>query len=345
MGDTGQTGGPLRPWLSYDALRVYEAASRMASFTIGDLSLPGLSPETAAAAVEELASLHLLSKGSDETGPWRAVPPWRAARLQLDPMQRRVQEQNAQIERLESVFEELAATFKSEAGQYLPASKLEIISDLDEVRQVIESLAEECRTEILTAQPGGARDPEALRDALARDKAMLDRGVVMRTLYQHTARYSQSTIAYVEQMSGLGAQVRTVVDGFSRMLVFDRRVGLLSVQGDSRAALLVHEPNVITFILESFQHAWRNADPFPLSFHRNWAKQITAEIKQSIIGMLAEGQEDKTIARWLGMSERTCQRHVAEIMSEIGAKSRFQAGFLIARREARRSAGEGPEDD
>ncbi|MFD5418680.1 helix-turn-helix transcriptional regulator [Streptomyces sp. NPDC127069] len=52
--------------------------------------------------------------------------------------------------------------------------------------------------------------------------------------------------------------------------------------------------------------------------------------KGTIVRLLSEGLEDKVIARRLGMSERTCQRHIAEIMRAVGAKSRFQAWYLLS---------------
>ncbi|WP_410092509.1 hypothetical protein [Streptomyces sp. uw30] len=40
----------------------------------------------------------------------------------------------------------------------------------------------------------------------------------------------------------------------------------------------------------------------------------------------------------LGMSVRTCRRHIADTMVELGAQSRFQAGYLWAMRARRNSA-------
>jgi hypothetical protein len=50
------------------------------------------------------------------------------------------------------------------------------------------------------------------------------------------------------------------------------------------------------------------------------------------------------------MSERSCQRHVAQIMNAIGARSRFQAGFLLGRQQPagvsdREGEGEGDDEE
>ncbi|MFF5702353.1 LuxR C-terminal-related transcriptional regulator [Streptomyces sp. NPDC012794] len=63
------------------------------------------------------------------------------------------------------------------------------------------------------------------------------------------------------------------------------------------------------------------------------SRAVSEELRQTIVLLLSEGLEDKVIARRLGMSERTCQRHIAEIMRAIGAKSRFQAGYLLRARQ------------
>ncbi|KOG32387.1 hypothetical protein ADK34_09305 [Streptomyces viridochromogenes] len=49
------------------------------------------------------------------------------------------------------------------------------------------------------------------------------------------------------------------------------------------------------------------------------------------MGLLAQGAKDEVIARRLGMSLRTCRRHIAELLEELGAESRFQGGALAER--------------
>ncbi|MFE2976352.1 helix-turn-helix transcriptional regulator [Streptomyces sp. NPDC059258] len=56
------------------------------------------------------------------------------------------------------------------------------------------------------------------------------------------------------------------------------------------------------------------------------------QLKQRIALLLSEGLTGQTIAKRMGMSVRTCRRHIAEIMERLGAKSRFQAGFLLSAR-------------
>lgn len=51
-----------------------------------------------------------------------------------------------------------------------------------------------------------------------------------------------------------------------------------------------------------------------------------------IMALLAAGASDTTIARQLGISQRTVERRVRVVMEELGATTRFQAGAIAVRR-------------
>jgi DNA-binding CsgD family transcriptional regulator len=54
-------------------------------------------------------------------------------------------------------------------------------------------------------------------------------------------------------------------------------------------------------------------------------------VKLEILGLLESGAKDEVIARALGVSLRTCRRHIAELLSATDAVSRFQAASRLAR--------------
>ncbi len=55
-------------------------------------------------------------------------------------------------------------------------------------------------------------------------------------------------------------------------------------------------------------------------------------VRGFLLQQLAAGAQDEQIARRLGVSLRTVRRRVADVMSELGAESRFQAGVEAAKR-------------
>ncbi|MFD9723312.1 LuxR C-terminal-related transcriptional regulator [Streptomyces sp. NPDC059072] len=330
-GATGEDGEPGPPGeLSPAARRLYAYAVERHSFDAAEAT--GALGVRAATAITELAAAHLLQRAPG-AGPerWSAVAPRAAAARALAPLALLVRETHDEMDRLRGRLEALVPAYEAgTAHRDLSTSgRLELVTDLGAVRGLITELVAACDRELLTSQPGGGRPLETLEEAIGRDESLLARGVRMRTIYQHTARYSRPTAAYVERVTALGAQVRTLGDGLMRMLVFDGHTGLMSVPERSGAALVVREPNVVHFMTAAFERSWLGAEPFPTSVSPDAARSISDELRQTIVRLLSEGLEDKVIARRLGMSERTCQRHIAEIMRAVGAKSRFQAGYLL----------------
>jgi DNA-binding NarL/FixJ family response regulator len=51
-----------------------------------------------------------------------------------------------------------------------------------------------------------------------------------------------------------------------------------------------------------------------------------------LLRQLASGAKDEQIARTMGLSLRTIRRRIADLMIELGADTRFQAGAEAVRR-------------
>ncbi|WP_051338094.1 helix-turn-helix transcriptional regulator [Streptomyces flavidovirens] len=326
--ETFEEGAPAAE-LTSDGLRLYEYAAGVLSFTPEEARCAlGLDETELSSAVARLEGLRLLRRDADHPDRLTVVSPQFAAGQLLWPMERQIRQQSESVERIRTALSALGPCYQN-GRQRQQSREVELLTDLADVRRLIDQLTDNCRTEALHVQPGGARDPEALLKARGSMGRLLDRGVSSRSIYQHPARYSQHTVEFAEWMMERGAEVRTLADGPDRMLIYDRKAAVVSVQGDSAHAVVVYEPNLVAFMVSSFETAWRAAEPFPVGFDREWAKQVSDDLRQSIVRLLTEGLDDKVISRRLGMSVRTVQRHVAEIMRSLDAKSRFQTGYLI----------------
>ncbi|MGG2459861.1 LuxR C-terminal-related transcriptional regulator [Streptomyces sp. RGM 3693] len=281
-----------------------------------------------AAALTELTALGLLRHSPG--GGFVAVSPHEAVSRVIGPLEHEMHTRRLRIEKARRRMMSFASAFDAHAhggGR----GQIELIENLAEVRMTITELSARAKREILTAQPGGGRREDVLTEAAPRDFETLGRGVEMRMLYQHTARSSLGTQSYVEQVSRLGAQVRTLDDQFMRFLVFDRECALFAVPQNQDAAVLVRDPHVVAFLTDVYEHMWLTAVPF--SVDSETQPEITNDLKEAIIRLLTAGMTDAAVARRLGMSVRTCRRHVAEVMATLGAESRFQAGYLLAMHE------------
>lgn len=329
--------------LSAGANRVYAFAVSRPSFHPAELTdLFGMTARDAAQAVAELEELGLVQPALSRRGELTCVSPDSAADVLLAPLEREIREKRALIGRMRAGLLSLVPDYEAGVATRRRSQAVEVVTDLDAVRKIIDEAARMCVSEVLASQPGGARSVEVLEDAAPRDEELLRRGVELRTIYQHTARYDGPTAAYVERMTALGAQVRTLGDGLMRMIVFDRRIGIMEVRGDRGSAVVVREPNIVDFMGAAFDRAWTTAEPFPASRARSGVRTVTNELSELITALLAEGRDDRAIARRLGMSERTCQRYVREILARTGARTRFQAGYLISAAQAgpREAAGQ-----
>ncbi len=202
--------------------------------------------------------------------------------------------------------------------------------DVEAISPFLNSLVGEAEEELLTAQPQTGRNPAAIAAAALRDIEALDRGLKMRTLYQHSARRHTITHKYVAQVTARGAEVRTLDEFFNRMIVVDRRVAVIPAPDDLSTAVVIREPAVVLYLVDVFERAFARGRPFTNS-ESSMMKEIAAEQRSMTIRMLIEGHSDAVSAKRLGVSPRTYAGYVAELKEEYEVETRFQLGYTVGR--------------
>lgn len=195
----------------------------------------------------------------------------------------------------------------------------------------IAGIVAECEEELLTAQPQDGRDAPTLITAALRDTAALDRGVKMRTLYQHSARRSTITQKYVSAITARGAEVRTLDEFFNRLIVVDRRVAVVpGGDPDNNLAIAVRDSGLVGYLVDIFDRTWQRGRPFT-SREKELMRDIAAEQQAMTIRMLVEGHADTVSAKRLGVSPRTYAGYVADLKTTYEAETRFQLGYVMGR--------------
>lgn len=201
-----------------------------------------------------------------------------------------------------------------------------------EVEASLAAAARECVSEVLMMQTCIAQEPPEAPYARPLVLDAVRRGARGRLLYPHTGRGDTVTRSYLCDVTGAGGEIRTSGDIFERFIVFDRRTAFILTSGDGEedhAGAVVEEPAIIGFLRRVHDHAWQSAMRFdPAQPGYSGALGV---LKTSILGMLAAGLTDNVIARRTGISERTLRRHIAAIMRDMSADSRFQAGVTAAK--------------
>ncbi|WP_079053859.1 LuxR C-terminal-related transcriptional regulator [Streptomyces graminilatus] len=243
-----------------------------------------------------------------------------------------------EIERHEKTLAVLRSSFMAAETLYRTAQHdtgvpIESLKGTDVISQSLRLAVEVCKEELLTAQPGGGRSPALLAEALPRDLALVRRGVGQRTLYQHSVRSHQPTLAYIERVTAEGAEVRTLDEIFERVIICDRAVAFIPGIPERRtAALAVRHPGAVAFLVKVFDHMWERARPVSITPEQHRPDLLIDSVRSAMLRMVVTGHTDETIAGRLGMSSRTVSAHIKKVADVLGSRSRAELGYLIAQR-------------
>lgn len=214
------------------------------------------------------------------------------------------------------------------------------IRGLPSIDSYIQALVADCRKELLTAQPYGRRPAGELKQAVDRDLRALDRGVKMRTLYQHSARQSPVTRDYVAEVSAHGAEVRTLDEFFKRLIVVDRETAIIPASEDHEVAIAIRERSLVAYLVDIFERSWERARLFTAHDAKS-EKSIAADVRAMTIRLLVEGHSDPASAKRLGVSTRTYAGYIAALKDEYGVQTRFQLGHAMGSASTRAFAPDG----
>ncbi|MEU2801163.1 LuxR family transcriptional regulator [Streptomyces sp. NPDC006863] len=156
----------------------------------------------------------------------------------------------------------------------------------------------------------GASESVAIR--MLSTPRLIDEGFVREQL--GTERPVAIRVAKVPPLQAL------IVDGATGLVVTESAVG--------RRASLIRAPDVLHTLRTLFESVWSNA--VPAGERIVFGGRDRAMLARQILGSLRAGVTDEVAARELAVSVRTYRRYVAEIMTLLGASSRFQAGVRAA---------------
>jgi DNA-binding NarL/FixJ family response regulator len=148
----------------------------------------------------------------------------------------------------------------------------------------------------------------------------------VRKLYQPVTLLNPSSAQHMRTVAALGAQVRITQDDINETIIIDRRFAILAgdLHDGVRSYGVVTEAAVVQNVQSLFEVAWRSATD--LAVYDAQHADLTS-LAPRVLELLASGCKDETAARTLGLGVRTYRRRVAELMTALGAESRFQAGI------------------
>ncbi|MGW5775724.1 helix-turn-helix transcriptional regulator [Streptomyces sp. NPDC003863] len=284
-----------------------------------------LTPEQVRHGLDTLSELALLRPSYDQEGTLWPVSPEVGLQMlmarqqaELAAHQKRLEESRAAAAQLIAEYEEIRP------ADTRPHS--ERLTGIDQIRDGLAALTRETREEVMTFAPDGPQRPEHIEAAKPLNQELFDRGVRMRTVYLNSARNSPHTLQYVSWLSKLGGEVRTVPTLPTRMIVFDRKTAVIPVNSNKSAegAVVLTGQGTLTALCALFDGVWNDARP--LNEESKADEQGLTDQQATVVVLLAAGHTDETIAKRLGVSPRTARRLASELMTRLGARSRFEAG-------------------
>lgn len=320
---------PYVPSLPAGSLKIYEWSLGRPSFTIEDVSAElWYSADESQEYVTRLLNAQLLRCVECPEERYLPMDPVVATATVLPKKELELLERQADLDRLRNDLKRISIYHRTSQFGARAAGDIGLVKDGEAVRSLLREAATNSAVEVVSMQPGGRRSVHELVEARERDEEMLARGVRMRVLYQHTARFDVATRDHAERLFTMGAEFRTTESLFSKLIIFDGETAFIPADNeDNGAAAVIKNPTLVAFLYACFEHTWASAMEFDT--RRVRSDTVGEELKNEIIKMLIAGAKDDAIARRLGLSVRTCRKHIGQLMHRFGATSRFQFGYAI----------------
>lgn len=220
---------------------------------------------------------------------------------------------------------------------------IEIITGREALSEILDQMQRSARKEVICFD----RPPYVYSTLNKTEFEVMGRGVCYRTIYDRSALEFPGAAGRIRAYLQSGEEGRVFPGVPLKLFAADRRNAILplDLQHPEGAILLVRSCSLLDALYELFEAIWVRAAP--ISFGPSGrleighaASRLPADAER-IIPLLAAGLNDKTIVQQLGISQRTLNRHMKEIMEALDAKTRFQAGWQ-GRAVLFQSNGKGP---
>ncbi|MFF4361610.1 LuxR C-terminal-related transcriptional regulator [Streptomyces sp. NPDC001604] len=279
------------------------------------------------AAWTELRELGLVHTGADESSVSVVDP--EAALLRLLEEQRRYMNLHMDwLDRGMWAVESLVGRYRHTVEHERAGIEVEVITDAGRIHRLLDDLVDLVQTDVASLHPGPLPTAEVLRCGLERDRVHIGRGARVRTVYP--SRFAN--VPYVQQhlqdLIALGSEVRLSPTVPLHIIVADGRIAVLPIDPDEpqKGVILARGAALVRSYAALYEYCWHAASPVTTDHGVEPPTHAATEQQQTVVRLMATGIKDEQIARHLGISLRTLSRVTSEVMQQLGAESRFQAG-------------------
>jgi DNA-binding CsgD family transcriptional regulator/DNA-binding MarR family transcriptional regulator len=312
---------------SLDLAHAYATLLERPDLTLREFALVlDCDDNTARALLNRLAEMSLLQRRENETAnAFVAVSPVVAMHELIAREHRALAERQEFLRESYHTLSQLLPGYVGQENATARPQITEVIRDLPSVRRRLEELALGARSEVLSLSPIPA-NPSATRAASrSLDLDTLNRGIQMRTIYPDIAVYDTGALAYAEELTAAGGEIRIARELPLRLLIVDRRTALVPMNPDdsTEGCLVIYHLGTVVALTALFESCWQAS--WPLTGDQDEAGSCSV-MERAVLTLLACGTKDEAVARQLSLSVRTLRRCIADLMIRAGATSRFELG-------------------
>lgn len=320
------------------ARELYALALRDADWTPDGVCAGfGWTREQLAEVLDALAELGLAAPFPGVSSGWSMHSPATSMAQMLAAGQRTAEELVTAVSRAHTALAQVVTEFQPVHFQQLAEGRIEVAVQPAQIAAILDEASRSSRSEILSLHPGRPLPAGRLSQANDRNRETLQRGVAMRTIHLATSAAAPHMRSHLKQLVGDGAEVRVATTLPMRLIIIDQDVAVVpsldskstSEEEATPPAMVLRSPAMVAVLRQFFEYFW--ASSTDLISEEGSVGGVSGTRHREVVRLLASGLTDEAIARKLGLSDRTVRRIVAELMQQIGAESRFQAGVKMVR--------------
>jgi DNA-binding CsgD family transcriptional regulator len=292
-----------------------------------------IEPSEVVDALDELSDLTLLRPGLSPTQKLRPVSIERAIHTLLRQQSEQLKIQSSSLSMLQSAMKELLESRPTRQDGFGHAD-IETLTGAEPIQSWMERLIFRATESIWSTVPGKPMRPETLEAARPFDEEVAQRGVPGRSLYQNSVLSDRRNLDYARWLSGLGPQIRSAPVVPVRMTIVDRSAAALLYSQPQLPVemFVVREPALVIPLVELYEMSWAAAKPIDGPDPKHSSEREPTQQEVALLRFLASGSTDEAAAKKLGVSVRTVRRIMADLMDQLEASSRFEAGHKATQR-------------
>ncbi|MDQ3991241.1 MAG: LuxR C-terminal-related transcriptional regulator [Actinomycetota bacterium] len=317
--------------LTSDEEQLYQLLVEEGGLTAAQIAKSSrLQPRVVRRVLDSLENKGLVSRAPDRSPIYYPAPP----DVAIEVLILRRQEE---LERARVAASQLMKRFRTSVQRVDPLEMIEVVTGRDAIRQRFRQLQQAAKGEVAAFDRPPYISPSPTNAPT--ESESLHRGVRYRVVYEASVLDEGDFLRALETYMDAGEEARTFSGLPMKLDIFDGRTALMPLnleEPGTAGALVVHAPSLVTALSMLFETVWERAAPVKIGAATRDSSidgdGLFDPEERRILALLAAGLKDEAVARQMGIAPRTMRRRLSGIMSQLGARTRFQAGMEICRR-------------